>query len=291
MRFEECIELEQYKRSAVNQIDGLKKKIKKLEQDLSGRKLYKRTSALVVDMFFVVLFGAAYYLFSLMVWDAFQYKWMLVAAGAVFGLLLVLMLFDIGMDFEYNSSLKSYKRLLKDLQEEATSQMDQMTVRQIRIDDAADYGWNMDLGFKDSLMEETLSLASDITDISSLKKGFITKAKSTLYFFSVGAVSTVTCIGLYPLATRLYELITKSVAGQNLMLAVGLASLVLVLLAESSWSRRAWRTSKCDVGSGTLFILLSAPGFFLTLVAVAALIIRFFGLSIEIPDFWAMPGF
>ena len=206
-------------------------------------------------------------------------------AAAVILLLLLFMLVDTIIAWVYYGQIAAGKQRISRLQQRVADGKNSIKNRTEMFVQARNNGWNYPLVTAKSIPQEADEIASAVSNVRSLRAGFINTMKNILFFAATVIVSSAFCIAL---AAHAQDIFLRW-GGEDYKEAMKIVCYVvmgLVCVGEIILAKLVWSGTDCEVKPLTLLILLVPPVAFVLLTAAAPYVVMgvaaIIGLAISI---------
>ena len=272
MNFNESIILNTYSDNANKQFTEMQGRLSKIESSFQTRMDGKTTSGLVGSFIGTLTWLAAFIACALMVRKLVDGTLLTIALIAVLGLV-AFMLIDNIMNFSYYGKIAAYRNSVSQLQNRVSVGKSSIKLNHDAFMGSKVKGWNYLLNAAPSIPEEATSIEATMTNVESLKKGFINGAKNVFFYAAVEMITIAGCVALFPIGGKIItEISGESISSDTLMI-LNVIALILIGVGESILAKLVWSRTDCTVTNTSLFIMLPGPIAFLALIAIATLLV------------------
>ena len=272
MNFNESITLNTYSDNANKQFNEMQSRLSKIETSFQTRMDGKTTGGLVASFIGTLCWLATFIAFAIMVKNMVDGTILAITLIAVMGLM-AFMLIDNIMNFSYYGKISGYRSSVSQLQNRVSIGKSSIKANHDAFLGSKVKGWNYLLNAGSSIPEEATSIEATMTNMESLKTGFINGAKNVFYYAAVVMITIAGCVALFPTGGEIMSGISgESITGDTLM-TLNVIGLILVGIGEIILAKLVWSKTDCTVTNTTLFIMALGPVVFLALIAIATLLV------------------
>lgn len=272
MNFNNSIMLDTYSNSANKQFGDMQSRLSEIENSFQTRMNGKTTGGLVGSLIGTIAWLAAFIACAVFARNMVD-STMLLIAMAIAGGLILFMLIDNIMDFSYYGKIASYKNSISQLQNRVSIGKNSIKSNHDAFMASRTKGWNYLLNAAPSIPEEATSVETTMTNMESLKKGFISGAKNFFFYATVVAITVVGCVALFPTGSSIITGITGESISSDTLMAFNVIGLIVTGVGEIILAKLVWSKTDCNVTNTTLFIVALGPIAFLALLLVATLLV------------------
>lgn len=275
MDFNKCFLFDKYSENASMQFDDTSRSLRDLESSFHSKMNGKTVGGLFASFVGTVIWLAIFKFCGFYARNMINNVYLIIAAVVTF-LLLFIMLLDNFIDLVYCEKITSYKNLIVELKNVVRHEKDSLHVNTGIFLNSRASGWNLELHVAPSVPSESRSIASTMSNIENIQKGFLFGAKNFFFFSTVIVITIVGCIALFPTASEIFAGTTSaafdSISSDVLML-INIAAMIIAVIGVTIIAKFIWSKTDCNVTNLTLFVLLLGPILFIALVAIVALVV------------------
>lgn len=272
MNFNNSILLDTYFNNANKQFGDMQSRLSEIENSFQTRMNGKTTGGLVGSLIGTVAWLAVFIACAVFARNTVDNTLLLIAM-AIAGGLILFMLIDNIMDFSYYGKIASNKNSISQLQNRVSIGKNSIKSNHDAFMASRAKGWNYLLNAAPSIPEEATSVETTMTNMESLKKGFISGAKNFFFYATVVAITVVGCIALFPTGSSIITGISGESISSDTLMTLNVVALIVTGVIEIILAKLVWSKTDCNVNNITLFIVTLGPVAFLALIAVATLLV------------------
>ncbi len=275
----ETILLKEYVEDAKNQFSETQKMLSQIESSFHTRMDGKTTeeiiSSIIGTIVWAVVFGvAAYILYE----NKLVNGVLLIATELSVFALLAFMFADSISDFSYYGKISKYKKSIDNLEKRVSLAESSIESNHNLFMKSKGQGWDYSLNASDSIPEEARTVEKVLSNMDSIKKGFIKDVKTGLYYVSAFLITIIGCLALFSESSQIIMNMTRSTLGANLsgdlITFFNYLGLVIVLVGEYILIKWAWSSNSCNVTNVSLFFAIPGPLVFIILIAVVTFLVN-----------------
>lgn len=272
MNFNESITLDTYLDKANEQFDAMQSRLSNIESNFRTRMNGKTTSDLIGAFIGTLCWFTAFIVCAFIVKDMVNDIFLAITLIAIIGLM-AFMLIDDAMNFFYYRKNSGYESSIFNLQNRVSIGKDSIKPNHETFVESKKNGWNYSLRAGKSIPEESASIEITMSNMKSLKTGFINGVKNVLYY-AVAIMITVTgSVPLFPIGKYIMSSISDESITDEVAMILNIIALVLVGIGEIILAKLVWSKTNCAVTNITLFITLLGPIAYLALITIATLLV------------------
>ena len=277
MNFNDNITFDTYIDDANKQFSDVNYRLSDIEKRFQTRMDGKTMRSLGNSIFGTLMWFAIFVAGAIYVRNMANRTMFLTTAMIVLGLILF-MIIDSIIDCSYYGKISSYKNSILKLKNRINAGRNSIKANYAAFTKARSNGWNYDLNFTSSILDEAMSVERTMMKTESLKKEFVSKAKNFFYYAATIAITIFLTSLIFPTGSKIITFITQKSFEDSTLLAFNTVALIITIILEVIFSKSAWSATDCEVTNTTLFILLLGPIIFLTIIAVVTLVVMLFVL-------------
>lgn len=274
MNFNESVTLNTYSDKASKQFNEMQNRLSKIDNSFQTRMAGKTMNGLVGSFIGTFCWLAVFIALAIVINTMVGEKLLLIPFTIVVIGLVFFMLIDNIINFSYYGKISDYKNSVSQLQNRVNSGKNSIESNHEAFMKAKLKGWNFILNAGESIPEEAMSIESTMTNMESLKKGFVNSAKNVFYYAAVVIITIVGGISLFPISSKIMCGISKrDDLSSSTLLTLNIIALVLVGIGGIILAKVVWGKTNCSVTNVTLLILFFSPVAFLLLITIATLLV------------------
>lgn len=272
MNFNESITLNTYSDNANKQFNEMQGRLSTIESSFQTRMDGKTTGGLVGSFIGTLAWLAAFIVCAIMVGKLVNGTLLAIAMIAVLGLV-AFMLIDNIMNFSYYGKIATYRNSVSQLQNRVSIGKSSIKSNHDAFMGSKAKGWNYLLNAAPSIPEEATSIEATMSNMESLKKGFINGAKNVFFYAAVVMITIAGCVALFPTGSEIITGISGESMSSDTLMTLNIIALLIVGVGEVILAKLVWSKTDCTVTNTTLFIMTLGPIAYLALVAIATLLV------------------
>lgn len=278
MNFNNSFTLKTFSDSAEKQFNEMQSRLEKIEGSFQTRMDGRTTGGLVGAFIGTMFWCAALIALFVFLRGRVNDILLLVTAGASLALLLA-MLIDHIMSFAYYGKIAKYKTAVSQLRSRVAVGKNSIKANYDTFMGTRKRGWDYRLSPAPSIPEKATSLVSTMTNMESLKGGFINGAKNFFFYVVVIMITIVGGVALFQIGGQIMTGISGESLSEDTIQILNIVALAIVGIGEVILAKLVWSKTDCKVTNVTLLILAVGPAAFLALIAIAtALVMLVVGL-------------
>lgn len=272
MNFNESVILNTYSDNANKQFNEMQSRLSKIENSFQTRMNGKTMGGLIGAFIGTLCWLAAFIAGTIVIKPMVDGKLLLFSFIVVMGLILF-MLIDNIINFSYYGKINNYKSSVSQLQNRVSIGKSSIKSNHDAFMGAKSKEWNFLLNAGTSIPGEATSIEATMTNMESLRKGFINGAKNVFYYAAVVMITIVGCMALFPKGSEIMCGISNESISESTLMTLNVIALILVGVGEIILAKIVWSKTDCAVTNITLFIMALGPIAYLALIAIATLLV------------------
>lgn len=272
MNFNDNITLDAYSESANKQFDDVANRLSNIENSFQSRMNGKTTGGIIGSIIGTIAWLAAYIVCAIVAKPVVNGALLTITMVVALGLI-VFMLIDSIVNYSYYGKISNYKNSISQLQNRVSVGKSSIKSNYDAFMGAKAKGWNFVLNNASSIPDEATSIEATMTNMESLKSGFLNGAKNVFYYASVVMITIAGCMALFPTGGEIMTNISGEDISSDTIMVLNVIAMILVCIGVVILAKLIWSKTNCTVTNVTLFITLLGPVAFLTLIAIATLLV------------------
>lgn len=272
MNFNESITLNTYSDNANKQFNEMQSRLSTIESSFQTRMDGKTTGGLVGSCIGTIAWLVAFIVCAIMVGKLVNGALLTIALIAVLGLA-AFMLIDNIMNFSYYGKIAAYRNSVSQLQNRVSIGKSSIKSNHDAFMGSKAKGWNYLLNAAPSIPEKATSIEATMSNMETLKKGFINSAKNVFFYAAVVMITIAGCVALFPTGSEIITGISGESMSSDTLMTLNIIALLIVGVGEVILAKLVWSKTDCTVTNTTLFIMVLGPIAYLALVAIATLLV------------------
>ena len=272
MNFNENIMLNAYSDNANKQFNEMQSRLLKIESGFQTRMDGKTTGSLVKSFIGTLAWLVTFIVCAIMVKNILDSTLLTISLIVVLGLI-AFMLIDNIVNFSYYGKISTYRNSVSQLQNRVSIGKSSIQSNHDAFMGSKAKGWNYLLNAASSIPEEATSIEATMTNMESLKTGFIDSAKNCFYYAAVVMITVAGSVALFPTGGEIMTRASGDSISSDTITALNVIALFIVVIVEIMLAKLVWSKTDCTVTNATLFIMALGPVAFPALIAIATLLV------------------
>lgn len=272
MNFNESIALNEYSNNANVQFDEMQNRLSDVEGSFQNRMNGKTKGRIICSIIGNFLWLALFIVGAILVNEIVSEILLTITMAIVFCLILFMIIDNI-INLSYYGKINTYINLVAKLKSRVDIGKNAIKSNHDAFWESKTKGWNYYLKAGASIPEETILIESTMSNMESLKSGFVNGAKNIFYYATTIVITITGCVALFPVGKDIMTGIGPESLSDDLTLVLNIVALVIIGIVEVILSKLVWSKTNCTVTNTTLFIMAFGPVAFLALILLATLIV------------------
>lgn len=272
MDYNDEVFINSYGDEAYSQLSLIQSRLTEVENSFYSRINGKTTSSIVGSLIISIVWLVVYEGSAILVKDRVDMR-LLIVAIVITILLILFMLIDGIMEHSYYGKISSYNDEIAQLQNRISIGINSIETNYNMLMNTKEDGWNFSLYASKSIIEEEINIETVMTQMESLKKGFVSNAKTFFYYASAVAIAFVGSVALFPEGSSIINELTSGKASGDAVMIINVIAMLIAVIGEVIIARLVWSKTDCDVNNTTLLITMAGPIAYIALIVVGALIV------------------
>lgn len=254
----------------------------RFETKLGGKTIVGQIFTLLGILLWIAAFAAAFIFGREIIPGTASNNIIMIVAAVVLLVLFGFMATETLINFSYCESVTSYKRSISALREKLRVGKASIKSNHDAFMASKEKGWNHALNAQPSIPDEATSIETTMSNMESLKGGFLHIAKNILYFASVVVFTIAGCVLLFETGAEIMSGISHTSLSDGVTTTFDVIAMIAVCVGNIILSKLLWSKTDCTVTPLTLFTLPLGPIAFLLLIALGTLLVLLLAAVVSI---------
>ena len=272
MDLNNCFTIDKYQNAATGQFTTMQSRLNDIGKSFNERMEGKTYGAMVGSVIGTAFWLVGYIIFALVFSHYVSIGW-IIFSSIVFALLITFMVIDEITDFSYYGKLANYKSNIIQLQNRINVGRNSISSNQELFLRQRQSGWNYQLSPAPSIPDEAESVMAAVSNMVTLKKGFIHGAKNAMFYTSIVAIAIVGSVGMFPAGSGIMCGFSGNDLDAGLLIGLNITIMIIAIVAAIIVGKMIWSSTNCRVRNKTLFALIIGPIAYIGLVFLGTLFI------------------
>lgn len=279
MDLEKNIQLDRMMEDAKTKFSESNKRLEELDygfrSKMGGRSMSSIGGAFIGTTIWLVVFAV-----FLVASVPYANPMLLMIAAISLVIFIVLMYIDDVVNYKFYNGVSMYGANITQLKSRIKYGYDSMNSNMNEFKQSKQNGWNYKLNVGKSIPDEIAAIEDTMSSMESLKKGFVSSAKTFMFYATAIMITIVGGFALRDVALGIVDNFDSSAYG--VANVVGYVMLVVACIAEYLLAKYVWGRTNCDVTNLTIAIILAGPVIFVIGTVLGVLAVALIVLLLQI---------